>query len=77
MAKLITIKTAETDFEQNVFTHLPNADGQSDYATLCGLALDGDEDSGTEVPTPAGARVTCTACYSMWLMCRTFSAKNF
>lgn len=77
MAKLITIKTAASDCEQKVITHLPSAAGSGDYATLCGLALDGDEDSGTEVPTPSGGRVTCTACYSMWLMCRTFSAKNF
>lgn len=77
MAKLITIKTASSDWEQKVITHLPSAEGQSDYATLCGLALDGDEDSGAEVPTPAGGRVTCTSCYSMWLLCRTFSAKNF
>ncbi len=77
MPSLITMKTSEGDWEENVITHLPAADGQSDYATLCGLALDGDEDSGTQVPTPTKGRVTCATCYSMWLLCRGFSAKNF
>jgi hypothetical protein len=77
MSRLVTIKSSVTDWEQNVITHLPSAEGQSDYATLCGLALDGDEDSGTEVPTPCGGRVTCTTCYKMWLHCRTFNAKSF
>lgn len=77
MAKLITIKTAEGDWEENVITHLPSAEGQGDYGTLCGLALDGDQDSGTPVPTPIGERVTCHTCYSIWLLCRSFSAKNF
>lgn len=77
MTELITIKTAEGDWEENVITHLPSVDGQGDYATLCGLALDGDEDSGTMVTTTAKRRVTCATCYSMWLLCRSFSAKHF
>lgn len=76
MAELITIKTADGDWEENVITHLPSVDGQGDYATLCGLALDGDEDSGTMVSAPK-KRVTCATCRAMWMLCRSFKSKTF
>lgn len=77
MSRLVTLKTAFSDFEQAEITHLPSADGQSDYMTLCGMAADGDEDSGTVIDNPPGARVTCKTCYAMWLLCREFNAKHF
>ena len=44
--------------------------GASDYATVCGEALDGDYVCGTRVPTPPRARVTCGACTNIWRLCR-------
>lgn len=77
MGTLISIQTADSDSEDAVIVHLPSANIQGDYSTLCGLATDGDADSGVLVPTPAKARVTCPVCYAMWLLCREYTAKHF
>lgn len=77
MGTLISIRTGASDFEDRIIVHLPSADTQGGYATLCGLSADGDADSGTVVSTPANARVTCPASYAMWLLCRGYTAKHF
>lgn len=53
------------------------AGGVSDYATACGLALDGDRDSGTEVPTRRGTKITCAACRALWDVCQHVQMPNF
>lgn len=65
------------DFEGDVETHIANTGGGPDYATACGQALDGDEFSGTELPTPRGAKITCFRCHAAWLSCRGARATDF
>lgn len=74
---LISIHTAASDFDDTVIVHLPSANFQGGYTTLCGLATDGDADSGPVVSTPANAQVTCPACYAMWKLCRGYTENQF
>lgn len=71
--KLVTTRSSETDSDPNlILTHLPSSSGQSDIATLCGLADDGDCHSATVIPTPKGQKVDCPTCIAMWNVCRSF-----
>jgi len=65
------------DLDGDVHTHIANTGGGPDYATVCGLALDGDAYSGAEVRTPRGAKITCSACHRAWLCCLGLLAKHF
>ncbi|SFF32556.1 hypothetical protein [Paracidovorax wautersii] len=51
--------------------------GASDYATVCGLALDGDQDSGVEVPMSRSAKITCSNCRNIWTACRGVQLRQF
>lgn len=77
MRKLITVRSLSSDTDDLEVTHLPSVATQGDYATLCGLAADGDQYSVTVIPTPRSATVTCFACYSMWLSCKGVRASSF
>lgn len=66
--------TIEIDGEEQV--HIAAQDG-NDYATVCGLALDGDRFSGVEVQTLSGAKITCVSCRNIWIACRGFQPRHF
>ena len=72
MASKITI-----DQDGEVKTHIANTASGNDYATACGQALDGDEFCGREVPTPRGAKITCSACHQAWLCCKGVRESDF
>lgn len=67
---MITMRHAD----RQVITHISG--GISDYATLCGIAEDGDEDSAVEV-TPTRKRITCEHCHQLWATAREFTGKDF
>lgn len=53
------------------------AGGLTDYVTPCGQALDGDQDSGREVPLPPDARITCDGCKQLFETLRQFRPGDF
>lgn len=55
-------------------THI--AGGMNDYATLCGLAQDGDQFSAQEVK-PTGKKVTCPLCHQLWKTASNIRASDF
>jgi hypothetical protein len=66
--------TIEVDGDSKV--HIAG-DAGNDYATVCGQALDGDQFSGVELPTPRGAKITCVACRNIWNACRGVQLRQF
>ena len=63
------------EIEGQVDVHIVG--GASDYATVCGLALDGDQNSGVEVPTTRGTKITCSNCRNIWTACRGVQLRQF
>lgn len=51
--------------------------GCNDYATPCGLALDGDEFSGRRVPTPKGAKIDCVNCKGLFKIIKCYERRDF
>lgn len=72
MTKLIALHdpSSETD---NV--HIAGAAG-TDYATICGCAVDGDEYSCIQIPLQKGAQIDCVACCNIYLACRSIRLKD-
>ncbi len=56
-------------------THI--AGGGSDYATVCGIAVDGDEFSARVAPACLQRKkVDCPECITLWHACHTVSASK-
>lgn len=53
------------------------AGGINDYATLCGLANDGDRDSGIEVDLPAKSKIDCPNCKRLFQIAKPLRASDF
>lgn len=53
------------------------AGGVNDYATLCGLANDGDQDSGVEVDLPAKSKINCPSCKRLYEIAKPLRASDF
>ncbi len=68
---MITIKGPNGE----VFTHIDG--GLTDYATPCGLALDGDQDSGRRIPTPKGAKIDCPSCKQLFALIKCYERRDF
>lgn len=70
------MSTITIDIDGEAQVHIAAQSG-SDYATVCGQALDGDEFSGVEVPTLRGAKISCAACHNIWVACRGVQLRQF
>ena len=65
------------DVEGTVEVHARgNQNTPGNYATLCGLADDG-EDRQHEVALPVKARINCDACRAIWLAAHSFDSLDF
>ena len=53
------------------------AGGINDYATLCGLANDGDQDSGVAVDLPANPKIDCTNCKRLFDIAKALKQSDF
>jgi len=71
VSKFIAILTEE----HGVQVHMNG--GLSDYATPCGLALDGDEFSGRVAELPAKPKVTCPRCKELFDITENFKRSDF
>ena len=65
------------DVDGELSTHISNSASGQDYATVCGLAAEGDYWGGVVVPTPRGEKITCDACRAAWESCRGLRATDF
>jgi len=60
----VTLRHPDGDIETHIASH-----GGEDYATVCGIATDGDSDSAE--PTGLNRkRLTCAACANIWRACQ-------
>ncbi|TXH13767.1 MAG: hypothetical protein E6R03_10725 [Hyphomicrobiaceae bacterium] len=57
--------------------HLPDVSGN--YATLCGSDGDDPNDAVQQrmANVPKGAKVTCRACWNIFLVCSEFKVRDF
>ena len=53
------------------------AGGINDYATLCGLANDGDQYSGVEVDLPMSSKINCKSCKSLFETANALRLSDF
>lgn len=74
-SRLVAIRGVDLDNLNGISIHLPGC--IQDYATLCGLAGEGDWAGGQLEPLPAGAKVNCEACKAIWEKCREFRKNQF
>ncbi len=72
MSGFISIKTPEGV----EITHIESAGG-NDYASVCGLALDGDRDSGVAMSLPKKPKIDCSSCYQIFEAVRGIKASDF
>lgn len=70
-----TIIAIELDGDVTHHAH-GSGSGLSDYATLCGLALDGDQDSGSLMKNTK-KKIDCAACKGIWLISKEYLLKDF
>jgi hypothetical protein len=73
MTERVTLKHTDGD----VVTHIANTHSGNDYATICGLATDGDENSCEVVASPSRRRISCHDCYGIWSDCREACMLHF
>ncbi|KGA40737.1 hypothetical protein KU75_16080 [Pectobacterium odoriferum] len=73
----VAILGADIDDPQGVSIHLGRGVLSSDFATLCGLAGEGDKFGGTRIPLPAGAKVDCKECRRAWEACKPYRKSDF
>lgn len=55
--------------------HISNDGARSDYATLCGLS--GNDDEQQEQPAKSGDKVNCPACFAIWECVRHYRKSDF
>lgn len=53
------------------------AGGINDYATLCGLANDGDQHSGVEVDLPPRPKIDCASCKRIFEIAKPLRPSDF
>ncbi len=63
------------EHDGEVLTHA--AGGINDYATLCGLANDGDQHSGVEIEIPEVPKINCTSCKRLFETAKALRASDF
>lgn len=71
MGKRIAVLSQDTGISVHAASSLAG------YATLCGLSIDDDEETGREVPLPSrGAKVDCRACLETIRTAKTFRSNE-